>query len=338
MNTFFRTLLERGLRVSLIVLLVVGVFGFGHFMTPKPPDAEAEVYYKLGRALEGVPAYMKTAVRDGDVNEVYLNGNKLYYTQYHSSKKIGTLLDYYENLYKGDQHPVATQATKDKLLKTVKNSKDRAEHARRIEETEKLINQRYVRLDGEQWGAFATIVNGKEGEEDWASDMKDRFDVFDKTGEVAALGDAKIVVAFEDGVNGGSQYLNVWPDEDFNRENMRPNRREDGVGYDIEDIPRPWDSYRLVTFGQELREADYSIHIYRGAGSVDSVEGHFMREMEAEGWGLSQNFMAGREMMDQETAAPDELLFFKDGREAYISLEPSAENTVTSTIVVYQRS
>jgi hypothetical protein len=37
-------------------------------------------------------------------------------------------------------------------------------------------------------------------------------------------------------------------------------------------------------------------------------------------------------------AAPDELLFIKDGREAYISLEPSAENTVTSTIVVYHRS
>ena len=338
MMKFFRRVYERAFRVALIALLVAGIFGFGHFMTPKPPMAEAEVYLKLGRALEGVPAYMKTAVRDGDVNEVYLNGNTLYYTQYHTSKSIDTLLDYYENLYKGDQRPVASQADKDKLLKYVKNKKDRAEHARRIEETEKLINQRYVRLDGEQWGAFATIVTGKEGEEDWSKDMKERFDRFDKTRDVSELGDAKIVVAFEDGVNGGAQYMNVWPDENFNQKNMTPKRREDGVGFDIEDIPRPRDSYRLVTFGQELREADYSIHIYRGVGSIDQVEGHFMRELEAEGWGLSQNFMAGRDMMDEEMAAPDELLFLKDGREAYISLEPSAENTVTSTIVVYNRS
>jgi hypothetical protein len=338
MMKLFRTLYERSLRVALIVLLVGGIFAFGHVMTPRPPEAEAEVYLKLGKALEGVPAYMKTAVRDGDVNEVYLNGNTLYYTQYHTSKSVDTLLDYYENLYKGDTRPLAAQADKDKLLKYVKNPADRAEHARRIEETEKLLNQRYVRLDGEEWGAFATIVTGKEGEEDWSKDMKQRFETFDKTRDVAALGDAKIVVAFEDGVNGGAQYLNVWPDENFNQKNMTPTRREDGVGYDIEDIPRPRDSYRLVTFGQQLREADYSIHIYRGVGSIGSVESHFRREMLEEGWGLSQNFVAGREMMDQEMAAPDELLFIKDGREAYISLEPSAENTVTSTIVVYHRS
>jgi|GEM_PF-1707770 len=338
MMKLFRKLYARSFRVALILILVGGIFGFGHFMTPKPPAAEAEVYYKLGKALEGVPAYMKTTVRDGDVNEVYLNGNTLYYTQYHSSKPIDTLLDYYENLYKGEQRPLADQKTKDKLLKYVKNGKDRAEHARRIEETEKLINKRYVRLDGEKWGAFATIVTGKEGDEDWSSDMKERFDDFDKTGEVAALGDAKIVVAFEDAANDGSQYLNVWPGKNFNRKNMRPERREDGVGFDIEDIPRPHGSYRLVTFGQELREADYSIHIYRGIASVGQVENHFLREMEAEGWGLSQSFIAGRDMMDQEMAAPDALLFIKDDREAYISLEESAEHSVTSTIVVYNRT
>ncbi|MCO4768764.1 MAG: hypothetical protein KDA24_01955 [Deltaproteobacteria bacterium] len=334
----FRTLSARGFRVVLICVLVVGVFGFGHFMTPRPPTAAAEVYMDLGRALEGVPAYMKTRVKDGDVNEVYLNGNTLYYTQYRSSKPIDTLLDYYENMYKGDVREVADQATKDRLLKTVKNAKDRAEHARRIEETEKLINQRYVRLDGEKWGAFATIVTGKEGEAEWSADMKTRFENFDKTGEVSALGDAKIVVAFADDANGGTQYMNVWPDENFNRKNMRPKRRQDGVGYDIEDIPRPRGSFRLITFGQELGDADYSIHIYRGASSIDQAENHFLQAMELEGWGLSQNFMAGREKMEEQMDSPNTFLFLKDGREAYISLEESAENSVTSTVVVYHRT
>jgi len=334
----FRALTARAPRVALIAGLVVAVFGFGHMMTPRPPIAEAEVYMKLGKALEGVPAYMKTRVKDGDVNEVYLNGNQLFYTQYHSSKPIGTLLDYYENLYKGEQRPVADDATKERLLKTVKNKEDRAEHARRIEETEKLLNQRYVRLEGEQWGAFATIVTGKEGDSEWHYDMKERFEEFDKTGEVAALGDAKIVVAFDDSVNGGTQYMNVWPGENFNRRNMRPKRRQDGPGYDIEDIPRPRGSFRLVTFGQELRDADYTIHIYRGQASVDQVENHFLQVMELEGWGLSSNFIAGKDMMEEQVESPDSLLFIKDDREAYISLEESAENTVTSTVVVYRRS
>ncbi len=52
----------------------------------------------------------------------------------------------------------------------------------------------------------------------------------------------------------------------------------------------------------------------------------------------SQNFMAGRDKMDEEVDSPNSMLFLKDGREAYISLEESAENTITSTVVVYHRS
>lgn len=332
-----RALYARAFRVGLIGLMAGGIFAFGHFMTPRPPDAMAEVYYDLGRALEGVPAYMKAVVDDGDVNEVYLNGNTLYYTQYSSSKNVGQLLDYYENLYKGETHPVADQATKDKLLKYVEDPADRAEHARRIEETERLLNERYVRLEGKKWGAFATIVTGKEGEADWAEDMGERIDKFGETGMVKDLGDPKIVVAFEDDANGGSQYLNVWPGEDFNRENLRPERRQDAPGYDIRDVPRPRGSFRLVTFGQQLVDADYSILIYRGQDSMNGVENHWIGEMQAEGWALSESFNDGRAMMDEEVPAPHALLFVKDNRETYVAMAESAENSVTSTVVVYNR-
>ena len=338
MMNLLRTTYRRAFRVLLIVLVAGGVFAFGHLMTPRPPDATAEVFWSMGRALEGVPAYMKGAVNEGDVNEVYLNGNTLFYTQYSSNKGVDQLLDYYENLYKGDRAPVASQQSKDWLLKFVKSKEDRVEHARRIEETEKLLNQRYVRVDGDQWGGFATMVTGKEGQADWAPDMKKRFESFNATGKVTDLGDPKIVVAFEDKSTGGSQYLNVWPEEGFNQRALRPRKQEDTPGYDIEDIERPRGSTRLITFGQDQAGAAYSVIMYRGLGTLDSIEHHYRSRMDEQGWGLAPRLVEGRERMEDQGHDPTpSLLFGKDGREAYVSLQENEDDTITSTVVVYRR-
>lgn len=336
MSDRFRPLVQKGLRIALIMSLVGGIFAFGHFMTPEPPDALAEWFLDGGGSLEGVPAHMQLRVNEGDVNEVYLNGNTMYYTQYSSDKPVGQLLDYYENLYKGDVRPLADDETKQALLKYVEDPKDRAEHARRIEETERLINERFVRLEGESWGAFATIVTGREGEADWAEDMKKRFQAYDDSRRVGDLGDPKIVVAF-DQAGGGSQYLNVWPDKEFDQRSLRPRKGEDAPGYDIDDIQRPRDSFRMVTFGQEQFGRDYSIIVYRGPGDVRTVEDHFMREMQTDGWGVSTRMLDGKELMEEQEAAPPAMLFAKDDREAYVSLQENARGWVTSTIVIYRR-
>ena len=336
MESRFRTLLQKGIRVGLIMSLVGGIFAFGHFMTPEPNDALAEWFLEGGGSMEGVPAHMQLRVNEGDVNEVYLNGNTMYYTQYSSDKPVGQLLDYYENLYRGDTRPLADDATKKALLEYVKDDADRAEHARRIQETERLMNERFVRLEGDTWGAFATIVTGREGEADWAEDMKARFEAYDESRKVGALGDPKIVVAF-DAPEGGSQYLNVWPDKEFDQRSLRPRKGEDAPGYDIEDIQRPRDSFRMVTFGQEQFGKDYSILVYRGPGTVDGVEAHFLREMQEDGWGLSTRVLDGKELMESEADPPPAHLFAKDNREAYVSLQETTQGWVTSTIVVYRR-
>ena len=336
MSDRFRSLVQKGLRVALIMSLVGGIFAFGHFMTPEPPDALAEWFLDGGGSLEGVPAHMQLRVNEGDVNEVYLNGNTMYYTQYSSDKPVGQLLDYYENLYKGDVRPVADDATKKALLEYVKDDEDRKEHARRIQETERLMNERFVRLEGESWGAFATIVTGREGEADWAEDMKKRFQAYDESRKVGALGDPKIVVAF-DQAGGGSQYLNVWPDKEFDQRSLRPRKGEDAPGYDIDDIQRPRDSFRMVTFGQEQFGRYYSIIVYRGPGDVRTVEDHFMNEMQTDGWGVSTRMLDGKAKMEEQEAAPPAMLFAKDNREAYVSLQENAQGWVTSTIVIYRR-
>lgn len=335
-NDRFRSMVQKGLRVGLIMSLCGGIFAFGHFMTPEPQDALARWIYEGGELLEGVPAHMQLRVNEGDVNEVYLNGNAMYYTQYSSDKPVGQLLDYYENLYKGDTHEIADEKTKKALLKYVKDPADRAEHARRINETERLLNERHVRLEGETWGAFATIVTGREGEADWAEDMKKRFEAYDASRKVGDLGDPKIVVAF-DAPGGGSQYLNVWPDKEFDQRSLRPRKGEDAPGYDIEDIQRPRDSFRMVTFGQEQFGKDYSILVYRGPGDVMGVEDHFLAEMQADGWGVSTRVVDGKELMETEEDAPPAMLFAKDNREAYVSLQETTPGWVTSTVVVYRR-
>jgi hypothetical protein len=330
----FRTLFRRSGKIAAIIAVTGTVLVFGHTMTPRPNDALADVYLSVGDALSrpGVPAFLKATVQEGDVQQVYLNGNTMYYTQYRTDKDIDTLLDYYEGMYGADRTIVDPKA-KEALLQYAQ-PKDRAEHARRIDETERLANQRHVRFEGKGWGGFATMVTGHEGKADWSQDMKKRFGRFQETGRVTELGDPKIVVAFDDKAMGGTQYFNVWHDEAFNQRSLRPRKAEDTAGYDIEDIPRPHGSFRVITFGQDHGGTDYSILVYRGPGTIGGVEDHFLHSMQDEGWGVSDRWMDAREKADDPVPS---LLFAKDGREAYVSLAPTAEGTVTTTIVVSKR-
>jgi len=332
----FRLLARRSLRVGAIVWLAGAIFAFGHFMTPRAPTALARVYEDIGSALNqpGVPEYMKGVVDEGKVQEVYLNGNTLFYTLYRTDKSIDQLLDYYENLYKGPTHEFATQENKDYLLQFAADE-DRAEHARRIEETEKLINERYIRFSGKGWGGFSTIVTGKEGTGEWSQDLIKRFTKFKSTGLASDLGDPKIVVAFEEPSTDSTQYFNVWPGADFDHRNIAPRGEDDAAGYDLDDIPRPPSSQRLLTFGQTNGDVRYEILTYKNDGYPDGVLAHWYEAMDDQGWAVSPTFEEGKTRTDEPILAA---LFAKDGREAYVSLAINGEErTVTSTVVVHKR-
>lgn len=336
----FRTLARRSLRVGAIVLCTGAILGAGHLLTPRPPEAMATVFEDLGAAVShpGMPEYMRLQVDPGAVQQVYLNDNTLFYAQYHSDKSIDALLDYYENLYQGPAQDIVPEPAKQAILKTVKDPKGRAENEKRIDETERLLNQRHIRFEGRDWGGFATIVTGKEGEADYSRDRVDRFRSFKKSGLVKDLGDPKIVVAFRDAAEGGSQYFTVWPGEDFDQRKVRPRGEEDSPGFDIEDIERPYGSRRLVTFAQEHGNVGYTVLMYRGPGSLHDAESHYAEAMSAEGWALSSRYEEARQRM--EDGSPS-LLFIKDRREAFVSFKPfddPAGRGTTSTIVVYDRS
>ena len=152
----FRLLAKRSLRVGLIVLLVGAVVGFGHFMTPRGPDAWASVVWDLDGAMRGMPAYMQTQVEEGAVQEVHLNGNTLYYTLYRSSKPVPALLDYYEGLYASDStdRQIAPPEAKQAYLRRIQDTEERAVQEERITTTEEILNDRFIRFQGEGWGGF----------------------------------------------------------------------------------------------------------------------------------------------------------------------------------------
>jgi hypothetical protein len=332
----FRLLARRSLRIGAIVLLAGAIFAFGHYMTPRQPTAMARVYEDLGSALNqpGVPEYMKGVVDEGKVQEVYVNGNTLFYTLYKTDKSIDQLLDYYENLYKGPHHELATKEAKEALLKYAA-PEDRAEHARRIEETEKVLNQRYIRFSGDGWGGFSTIVTGKEGTAEWSQDLVQRFTTFKETGLASDLGDPKIVVAFDEPSTGATQYFNVWPGADFDHRNIAPRNGEDATGYDLDDIPRPPRSQRMLTFGQTQANVRYEILTYKSEGYPEPVMRHWYEAMDRQGWALSPTFEEGKTRADEPIPAA---LFAKDGREAYVALAVDEDDrTVTSTVVVHKR-
>ena len=335
----FRLLGKRAFRVGLIVLLVGLIFGFGHFMTPRGPDAWARVFVELGDTLgsPGVPEYMQYEVDEGSVQEVYLNDNTLFYTLYRSEKSVPALLDYYENLYSPEsakRESLAPPGAKEALLARVPVG-ERDETADRIEETEDILNDKFVRFDGKGWGGFATIYNGDENEADWHNRMTERIRKFKDTGLASDLGAPKIVVAFEDPSQDNTQYFNVWPGSDFDHRNVMPRGEADAPGYDVEDIQRPWGSKRMITFGQNHGGVNYTILVYRGEGRTDDVLEHFVSEMTRDGWAVSARFAEARARQDDPEPA---MLFIKEGKEAYIGLRPvEREGLVTSTVIVYDR-
>lgn len=334
----FRLLAKRSLRVGLIVALVGLIFGFGHFMTPRGPDAMARVFHDMGDTMSspGMPEYMKLQVDEGAVQEVYLNDNTLYYTLNRTAKPVGTLLDYYETLYSNSStdRDLEPAGARDALLKRIP-AKDRSETVTKLDKTNEIVNDRFIRFEGDGWGGFATIVNGEEGDADWSNKMAGRIGEFQKTGEAKALGDPKVVVAFDDPSQGDTQYFNVWPADDFNHKNVRPKGNEDTPGFDVEDVQRPFGSQRMVTFGQQHGQVAYTIVVYRGGGDVDSVLEHFAHEMTNDGWALSARFAESQSRLEEPEPA---LLFAKDGREAYIGLrEQPDSDEVTSTVVIYER-
>ncbi len=320
------------------VLLVGAIFGFGHFMTPNVNDAWARVVLEgVGSALvdEGVPEHMKMRVDEGSVQEVYLNDNTLFYSLYRTDKSISTLLDYYENLYGSQTRQVVPPEAKAHVLAQYPKA-ERAAAERRIEETEKIINTHHVRVEDEGWGAFATILTGKEDSMEYTADIVERFREFKKTGQVEDLGKPKIVVAFADPAEGDTQYFTVWPGAEFDQRKVRPRGGEDAPGYDVEDIDRPMHSKRMVTFGQEHGGVSYEVIVYRGPGNTSTVEDHWIEAMQDDGWGISETFAVAREQMDDPTPA---LLFSKGTREAYISFNRiGGGDEVTSTVVINDRS
>jgi len=330
---FFRLMAKRAGRIGTIVVLVGAIFGYGHFMTPKSPDAFARVFEDLGGALSapGMPAYMNVTIEEGTVQEVYLNGNTLQYTLNRTNKGIDALLDYYENLYQSRQHQVAPEAAREALLKTVRDPEDRAEQRKRIMATDDLLNDRFVRFEGKTWGGFSTLVTGREGEADYMADMVDRFRKFQESGDATDLGDPKLMVAYEDASEGDVQYFNVWPSGGFDFQSVRPQGEDDAPGYDLSDIPRPYGSQRMITFGQNHMGSDYQILLYRGGGSIEEIAAHFVTAMADEGWAVSSTHLRAHGAMD---GAYPSLLFTKGAREAYVAMTQRDDSKVVSSTVV----
>ena len=334
MMQLFRLVGRRAGRIATIVVLVGAIFGFGHFMTPRSPDVYARVFEDMGSVLNspGMPAYMNPRVEEGQIQEVYLNGNTLQYTLNRTHKSMDTLLDYYETLYQSKKREVAPEAAREVLLKTIKDPKEREEQRRQIAATEQLLNQRCVRFSGKGWGGFSTFVTGKEGQADYTTDMVARFRKFKESGDATDLGDPKLLVAFDDPSEGDVQYFNVWPAGGFDFQSVRPQGEDDASGYDVADIPRPYDSQRLITFGQSHMGSDYQILVYRGGGTVEELAAHYATAMADEGWAISATHLRIHGALDGEYPS---LLFTKDRREAYIALTlRDGESVVTSTLVV----
>jgi hypothetical protein len=95
---------------------------------------------------------------------------------------------------------------------------------------------------------------------------------------------------FERTPTGGTRYLTVWTDDEFDMTKFLPSGSDDAPGRDIEGVPRYPGTVRLLSADERGRVAQMAV--YDGAGTPDTASMFYDARMETLGWRQDAAFAA----------------------------------------------
>jgi len=112
--------------------------------------------------------------------------------------------------------------------------------------------------------------------------LKERFAHL--TGEGGNLGEIGRLryVWYEKTGEGGTRFLTVWSDDQFELSHLLPTERKDADGVDLEDVPRYPGTVRVLS--AEERGMPQRIAVYDGPGSPETAELFYRARMGSLGW------------------------------------------------------
>lgn len=139
-------------------------------------------------------------------------------------------------------------------------------------------------------GTYRHVANGlgllaciETGHPLTLSEVTERLGAFTRTGDLAALGSLRYVLAKREGA--ATSLLVLWTEGSVPLLRMFP-KRGDAPGRDLVDVPRPEHSSRLLSaadFG-----APYSVTVYRSPLSPSTVQKWYARALAQHGWRVTE--------------------------------------------------
>jgi hypothetical protein len=106
-------------------------------------------------------------------------------------------------------------------------------------------------------------------------------------GKIGEVGHLRYLY-FERTASGGTRYLTVWTDDQFDLTKFLPSGSEDAPGSDIDGVPRPPGSVRVLSADERGRLAQMAV--YNGQGSVETASMFYNARMQTLGWAPDPRF------------------------------------------------
>lgn len=272
-------------------------------------EAGANVWELFDGVIREVPQYFRAYEGKGEVREVIINNNKLYYTNTMTSDRAKDVIDYYYDMYKKPEYRILSAKTRKESGLT-----KRPDVIRFFEKIDEVVNKslnRVYRKDGNGYGFVGYIDFGNK---DFFDHYIDKGLEFSKSGNLDHLGVGKAVIAIEDTL-GKTTVLNFWTGPNFNFKNFAYNPNRDAKGEDIRDVPRPYDGIRIFSTKEVDSLAKVRTAVYRSSQSVHSNIHYYLKALRENGWVKSKLY----EEADVKSGENNSMLFLKKDREVNIT-------------------
>ena len=107
------------------------------------------------------------------------------------------------------------------------------------------------------------------------------------SGKIGEVGHLRYLY-FERTANGGTRYLTVWTDDQFDLTKFLPSGSEDAPGSDIDGVPRYPGSVRVLAADERGRVAQMAV--YNGTGSPETAAMFYDARMRTLGWQQDPRF------------------------------------------------
>ncbi len=118
--------------------------------------------------------------------------------------------------------------------------------------------------------------------------LKERAQRFSKSGDLSDIGQLRY--AYFEKTDSGTRVITMWTDDHFRLADLLPAQKQDAPGSDLDGVPRPPGSIRILSAMEEGMPA--RAVVYEGSGSPTAVEAFYRVRMNSVGWREDETFSA----------------------------------------------